>query len=273
MSHHPTPVAFVRRTIPALAAHKGGTPMVVLTAYTALTASILDEHCDVLLVGDSLGMVIYGFDSTLPVTLDMMIAHGAAVVRGSERAVVIIDMPFGSYQGSPEQAFAAAARIMAETGAQGVKLEGGAEMAPTIAFLTQRGIPVMGHVGLLPQYVHVLGGYKAQGKTGDTAARILADAKALADAGAFSIVIEGVVESLGAAITSAVAVPTIGIGAGGACDGQVLVVDDMLGITPRTAKFVNRFAEIGARIDDAARVYATAVRTRQFPGPEHSYKG
>ena len=273
MSHHPLPPVFIRHTIPQLVAKKGDTPLVVLTAYTAPMAATLDEHCDILLVGDSLGMVVYGFDSTLPVTLEMMIAHGAAVVRGSQRALVIVDMPFGSYQQSPEQAFASAARIMRETGAQGVKLEGGAEMAPTIAFLTQRGIPVMAHVGLLPQYVHVLGGYKAQGKTDAAAARILADAKAVADAGAFSVVIEGVVESLGAAITKAIAVPTIGIGAGNACDGQVLVVDDMLGITPRTAKFVNRFAELGSKIDDAARTYATAVRTRQFPGPEHSYKG
>lgn len=273
MSHHPISAPFIRRTIPSLAEHKNATPIVVLTAYTAPMARILDEHCDVLLVGDSLGMVVYGFDSTLAVTLDMMIAHGAAVVRSSSRAAVIVDMPFGSYQKSPEQAFESAARVMAETGAHGVKLEGGAEMAETISFLTQRGIPVMGHVGLLPQYVHVLGGYKAQGKAGDAAARIVADAKAVAQAGVFAMVIEGVVESVAATITKQVAIPTIGIGASASCDGQVLVVDDMLGITPRTAKFVNRFAELGARIDETVRMYATAVRTRQFPGAENTYKG
>ena len=273
MSHHPVSTPFIRRSITSLAEHKNATPMVMLTAYTAPMARILDEHCDVLLVGDSLGMVVYGFDSTLPVMLDMMIAHGAAVVRASARAAVIVDMPFGSYQKSPEQAFENAARVMAETGAQGVKLEGGAEMAETISFLTKRGVPVMGHVGLLPQYVHALGGYKAQGKAADAAARIVADAKAVADAGAFALVIEGVVESVAATITKQVAIPTIGIGASASCDGQVLVVDDMLGLTARTAKFVNRFAELGTRIDETARMYATAVRTRQFPGAENTYKG
>jgi 3-methyl-2-oxobutanoate hydroxymethyltransferase len=260
-----------RKTIPQLQAHKNATPCVMLTAYTAQMAQRLDAHCDVLLVGDSLGMVVYGFDSTLPVTLDMMIAHGAAVMRGSKQALVIVDMPFGSYQKSAEQAFESAARIMAETGAQGVKLEGGVEMAESISYLTKRGIPVIGHVGLTPQSVNVLGGYKAQGKTDKAAQIILADAIAVANAGAAGIVIEGVIETLGEAISKAVDIPTIGIGASVACDGQVLVSEDMLGITPKTAKFVGRFAEMGDDIEAAAKAYAQKVRTRQFPEDKHCY--
>ncbi|WP_448208508.1 3-methyl-2-oxobutanoate hydroxymethyltransferase [Azospirillum sp. sgz302134] len=261
-----------RTSVPALRTRKGGDPIVCLTAYTAPMARLLDPHVDLLLVGDSLGMVVYGFDSTLPVTLDMMIAHGAAVVRGSSRACVVVDLPFGSYQESPQAAFRNAARVMAETGAQAVKLEGGAEMAETVAFLTSRGVPVMGHVGLLPQSVNALGGYKAVGRDPASAERILADARAIAEAGAFTIVIEGTVESLARQITGEIAVPTIGIGASPACDGQVLVSDDLLGLfSDFQPKFVKRYAQLGAAVGDAAAAYAAEVKARQFPGPEHCF--
>lgn len=261
-----------RQTAPGITARKGGDPIVVLTAYTAPMAKLLDSHVDVLLVGDSLGMVVYGFDSTLPVTLDMMIAHGAAVVRGSRKACVVVDMPFASYQESPQQAFRSAARVMAETGCQAVKLEGGLEMAETVAFLTARGIPVMGHVGLTPQAVNTLGGYRAVGRDDLAAERIAADARAIADAGAFSIVIEGTVEPLARRITEEIRTPTIGIGGSPACDGQVLVIDDLLGVYSEfTPKFVKRFAELGPVISDAAATYAAEVKSRQFPGPEHCF--
>lgn len=261
-----------RETAPGIATRKGGDPIVVLTAYTAPMATLLDPHVDVLLVGDSLGMVLYGFDSTLPVSLDMMIAHGGAVVRGSKRACVVVDMPFASYQESPAQAFRSAARVMAETGCQAVKLEGGAEMAETIAFLTQRGVPVMGHVGLTPQAVNTLGGYRALGRNEAVAERIAADARAVAEAGAFSVVVEGVMEPLGRRITQEIAIPTIGIGASPACDGQVLVSDDMLGLfTEFTPKFVKRFASLGDAVGEAAAAYAAEVKARSFPGPEHCF--
>ena len=261
-----------RISVPALRARKGGDPIVCLTAYTAPIARLLDPHVDLLLVGDSLGMVVYGFDSTLPVTLDLMIAHGAAVVRGSARACVVVDLPFGSYQESPQVAFRNAARVMAETGAQAVKLEGGSEMAETVAFLTSRGVPVMGHVGLLPQSVNALGGYKAVGRDPASAERIRADAKAIAEAGAFSLVIEGTVESLARQITQDVAVPTIGIGASPACDGQVLVSDDMLGLfSDFQPKFVKRYAQLGTNVGEAAATYAAEVKARSFPGPEHCF--
>lgn len=249
---------------------KGGTPIVSLTAYTASMARLLDPHVDILLVGDSLGMVVYGFDTTLPVTLEMMIAHGAAVVRGSKTACVIVDMPFASYHESPAQAFRNAARVMAETGAAGVKLEGGREMAETIAFLVARGIPVMGHIGLMPQAVHVAGGFRTHGKGEDEAAAIHADARAVAEAGAFAVVVEGTVEPLARAVTEAIAIPTIGIGASPACDGQVLVIDDVLGVFNEfTPRFVKRFAELAPLIGDAARTFASEVRTRAFPEPKH----
>lgn len=260
-----------RRTVPAIAAAKGGTPIVMLTAYTARMAELLDPHCDVLLVGDSLAQVIYGLPSTLPVTLDIMCAHGAAVVRGSARALVAIDMPFGSYEAGPEQAFASAARLLADTGAAAVKLEGGAAMAPTVAFLVARGVPVIGHVGLTPQAVNALGGYGARGRSEAEQARILADAHIVAEAGAFSLVVEGVVEPLARAITDAVRCPVIGIGASASCDGQVLVVDDMLGMFERTARFVKRYDDLGARIGDAARRYAEEVRARSFPTEAETY--
>ncbi len=261
-----------RQSVPALRARKGGEPIVCLTAYTAPVARLLDPHVDLLLVGDSLGMVVYGLDSTLPVTLDMMIAHGAAVVRGSERACVVVDLPFGSYQESKEAAFRASARVMAETGAQAVKLEGGLEMAETVAFLTARGIPVMGHVGLTPQSVNTLGGYKAVGRDAEAAERIAADARAIAEAGAFTLVIEGTMEALARRITEEVAIPTIGIGGSPACDGQVLVTDDMLGLFGAfQPKFVKRYANLGESVSDAAAAYAAEVRSRAFPGPEHCF--
>ncbi|PCD02598.1 3-methyl-2-oxobutanoate hydroxymethyltransferase [Sphingomonas spermidinifaciens] len=268
---NPTPAPMRRLTVPAIQRRKGGEPIVMLTAYTARMAQLLDAHCDLLLVGDSLGQVIYGLPSTLSVTLDMMIAHGAAVVRGSYHAVVVIDMPFGSYEGSPEQAFASAARVMAETGAAAVKLEGGAAMAETVAFLTKRGIPVIGHVGLTPQAVNALGGYGARGRDAAEQAKILADASAIAEAGAFALVVEGVVEPLAKKITAAVACPVIGIGASADCDGQVLVTEDMLGLFDRTARFVKRYDDMAGRISAAVETYAVEVRSRAFPGPEQLY--
>jgi 3-methyl-2-oxobutanoate hydroxymethyltransferase len=268
---HPTPAPMKRLTVPAITQRKGGEPIVMLTAYTARMAQLLDPHCDVLLVGDSLGQVIYGLPTTLQVTLDMMIAHGAAVVRGSYHSVVIIDMPFGSYEQSPQQAFASASRIMAETGAAGVKLEGGEAIAPTVAFLAQRGIPVVGHVGLTPQAVNALGGYGARGRSAAEEAKIVRDAKAIADAGAFLLVIEGVVEPIAARITREIACPTIGIGASVECDGQVLVIDDMLGMFERTARFVKRYDDLATRISAAAQTYAAEVRSRAFPTADQTY--
>ena len=268
---NPTPAPMKRLTIPALRKAKGGTPLVMLTAYTVRTAQLLDPHCDLLLVGDSLGQVVYGLPSTVPVTLEMMAAHGAAVVRGSYHSVVIIDMPFGSYEASPEKAFESAAWLVKQTGAAGVKMEGGEAMAPTVRFLVERGIPVMGHVGLTPQAVNVLGGYGARGRTPEEAAKIVADAVAIADAGAFSIVIEGVVEPIAIEITRTVACPTIGIGASAECDGQVLVAEDMLGLFERTARFVKKFDDMAGRISAAVETYAADVRSRSFPGPEQTY--
>jgi 3-methyl-2-oxobutanoate hydroxymethyltransferase len=258
--------------VPELRARKGGEPIVCLTAYTAPMARLLDPHVDLLLVGDSLGMVVYGYDSTLPVTLDLMIAHGGAVVRGSAHACVVIDLPFGTYQESPQAAFRTAARALAETGAQAVKLEGGSEMAETVAFLTARGVPVMGHVGLLPQSVNALGGYKAVGRDPASSERIRADARAIAEAGAFALVIEGTVEPLARAITAEVAVPTIGIGASPTCDGQVLVSDDLLGLFAEfTPKFVRRYAQLGEQVSRAAADYAADVKARRFPAAEHCF--
>jgi 3-methyl-2-oxobutanoate hydroxymethyltransferase len=225
-----------------------------------------------LLVGDSLGQVIYGLPSTIPVTMEMMCAHGAAVVRGSWHALVAVDMPFGSYEASREQAFASASRILKETGCAAVKLEGGEAMAPTIEFLANRGIPVIGHVGLTPQAVNVLGGYGARGREEREADKILADARAVDQAGAFCIVVEGVMEEIADAITSAVGAPVIGIGASAKCDGQVLVIDDMLGMFERTPRFVKRYDDVAARITEAARTYAQEVRSRSFPGADQTYR-
>jgi 3-methyl-2-oxobutanoate hydroxymethyltransferase len=259
-------------TVPDLRRMKG-TPQVWLTAYTTPIARLLDPHCDALLVGDSLGMVLYGLPSTLAVTLDMMIAHGAAVVRGARRACVVVDMPFGSYQESPQKAYANAARILAQTGCQAVKLEGGAEMAETIHFLTQRGVPVCGHVGLMPQQVNVAGGFRATGRTSDEAARVTMDAAAVAAAGAFAVVVEGTLEPVAAAITAHIEIPTIGIGASAQCDGQVLVVDDMLGtFNDFIPRFVKRYAELGPEITRAVAAYAADVRSRAFPAVENTFR-
>ena len=272
----PSPVPGKRMTVPALRGRKadGETkePIVALTAYTMRMAQLLDAHCDMLLVGDSLGQVIYGLPSTIPVTLDMMCAHGAAVVRGSWHALVAVDMPFGSYEGSPEQAFASCARVMKETGCAAVKLEGGEAMAPTVRLLTERGIPVIGHVGLTPQAVNVLGGYGARGREKIEADKILDDARAVAEAGAFAIVVEGVMEELATEVTKNVAPPVIGIGASAACDGQILVTDDMLGMFERTPRFVKRYDDLAERIGKAAETYAAEVRSRSFPGTDQTYR-
>jgi 3-methyl-2-oxobutanoate hydroxymethyltransferase len=263
-----------RISVTQIQGRKGGDKLVCLTAYTASVARLLDREVDLLLVGDSLAMTVYGFDSTLPVTLDMMIAHGAAVVRSTEQALITVDLPFGSYQESPEQAFRAAARVMAETGCAAVKLEGGEEMAGTVAFLTRRGIPVMGHVGLTPQAVNTLGGYRSRGHAQSEHDKIMRDGIAIAEAGAFSLVIEGVAESLARDLTGAVPIPTIGIGGSPACDGQILVIDDMLGLfTEFTPKFVKRYRELGGDIAQAAHDYADEVRQGRFPAAEHTYTG
>lgn len=267
-----TPPRQKRLTPANILALKGQRPIVTLTAYTTPIAKLLDPHCDLLLVGDSLGMVLYGMDTTVGVTMEMMIAHGQAVLRGARNACIIIDMPFGSYQESKEQAFRNAARLMKETGCDGVKLEGGEEMAETIEFLVNRGIPVFGHVGLMPQRVNV-DGYRSQGHTEAESDKIRRDAKAVSDAGAFAMVIEGTVEPLAREITANVASATIGIGGSPACDGQVLVVDDMLGIFNEfKPKFVKHFAELAPLISKAAEDYAAEVKARTFPGPEHTFQ-
>ncbi|MBO9697561.1 MAG: 3-methyl-2-oxobutanoate hydroxymethyltransferase [Sphingopyxis sp.] len=270
---NPTPQPMKRLTVPRIRQRKGGEPLVMLTAYTVRMAQLLDPHCDMLLVGDSLAQVIYGLPHTVGVTMDMMALHGAAVVRGSYHAAVIVDMPFGSYEGSPQQAFDNAARLLKETGAAAVKVEGGKVLAPTIEFLTQRGIPVMGHVGLTPQAVNILGGYGVRGKSEEEARSIVEDAVAVAQAGAFSIVIEGVLESIAIEITSKVACPTIGIGASAQCDGQVLVTDDMLGMFERVPKFVKRYQDMASVVNGAVKDYADEVRSRSFPTEDQIYAG
>jgi 3-methyl-2-oxobutanoate hydroxymethyltransferase len=260
-----------RLAAPDIAARKGAAPIVCLTAYTAPVAALLDPSCDILLVGDSVGMVLHGLPNTLGVTLEMMILHGQAVMRGSQRAMVVVDMPFGSYEGAPEAAYANAVRVMKETGCQAVKLESGPTAPATIAYLTSRGIPVMGHVGLLPQQSMVDGGFKAKGKSRDDWAPVIESARRTVEAGAFAIVVEGVAEGLAKAITEAVPAPTIGIGASAACDGQVLVVDDMLGMFDWTPKFVRRYADLRGAIAQAGAAYAEDVRARRFPGSAEVY--
>jgi len=260
-----------RFTAPDIFARKGGEPIVCLTSYHAHTARIVDKHCDVILVGDSLGMVMHGFETTVPVTLDMMILQGHAVMRGSKRALVVVDMPFGTYEASREQAFMNAARVLKETGCGAIKVEGGTRMAETIAFLVERGVPVMAHVGLTPQSINVIGSFRAQGREEADWARIEQDALAVATAGAFSMVIEAVAEPLARKLTAAVKIPTIGIGASVACDGQILVMEDMLGLSPRVPKFVKRYGDLGLGIDKAIGEYAAEVRARTFPGSEHVY--
>ncbi|RED16441.1 3-methyl-2-oxobutanoate hydroxymethyltransferase [Parasphingopyxis lamellibrachiae] len=273
---HPTPKPMKRLTVPAIRSRKTdgktGEPLVMLTAYTVRAAQLLDPHCDMLLVGDSLGQVVYGLDSTIPVSLDMMIAHGAAVVRGSYHSVVIVDLPFGSYEESPEHAIRSATRVMKETGAAAVKMEGGEAMAGTVAFLTARGIPVMGHVGLTPQAVNILGGHKVQGRDDATAAKVIADAKAIDQAGAFAIVIEGVIEPIAIEATRAVSCPTIGIGGSAQCDGQVLVTEDMLGMFDRVPRFVKKFDDLATNISNAVETYAADVRSRSFPEEAQTYQ-
>ncbi|MBS0408355.1 MAG: 3-methyl-2-oxobutanoate hydroxymethyltransferase [Proteobacteria bacterium] len=262
----------VRRvTAPEITARKGKEPVVCLTAYTAPVAEILDEACDLLLVGDSVGMVVHGLPNTVGVTMEMMILHGQAVMRAAKRAMVVVDMPFGSYEGSKETAYENAARILKETGCQAVKVESGPTVPETIAYLVRRGIPVMGHVGLRPQSVLVDGAFRAKGKLEAERARVVAEAEATADAGAFCVVVEGVAEALAREITAAIEVPTIGIGASAGCDGQILVTDDMLGLFDWTPKFVRRYADLRGEIAKAARAYADDVRARRFPAAAETY--
>jgi 3-methyl-2-oxobutanoate hydroxymethyltransferase len=269
MSQHPPAK---RLMAPDITAKKGGEPIVSLTSYHAHTAAIADKYCDFLLVGDSLGMVMHGFETTVPVPIDLMIMHGRAVVRGSKRALVVVDMPFGTYEESPSVAFRNAARVMKETDCGAVKLEGGRRMAETIRFLVERGIPVMAHIGLTPQSINVIGGFKAQGRTTDQWAMIEEDARLVAEAGAFAVVLEALAAPLADRITRAVPIPTIGIGASPGCDGQILVMEDMLGLSPKVPKFVKEFGAVGAAIEGAIRSYAEEVRARTFPGDEHTYQ-
>lgn len=260
-----------RLAAPDIQSRKGKEPLVCLTAYDAPTAALLDEHCDLLLVGDSVGMVVHGLPNTVGVTLEMMILHGQAVMRGAKRAMVVVDMPFGSYEGGKELAYQNCARVMKETGAQGVKLESGPTVPQTIAYLVERGIPVMGHVGLRPQAVLTEGGFKAKGKTEDERLRVMAEAEATADAGAFAVVIEGVAEGLAGEITRAITVPTVGIGASAECDGQILVTPDMLGLFDWTPKFVRRYGDMRGHILSGVASYAEDVRARRFPAEVETY--
>jgi 3-methyl-2-oxobutanoate hydroxymethyltransferase len=268
MSQH---TAQKRTTAPDIRARKGGDPIVALTSYHAHTAAIADRHVDFLLVGDSLGMVMHGFESTLPVPLDLMIMHGRAVMRGAKKSLVVVDMPFGTYEESPQQAFRNAAKVVKEAECGAIKLEGGKRMAETIRFLTERGIPVMGHVGLTPQSINVLGAFKAQGRKREEWAAIEEDARVVADAGAFAVVLEAVAEPLAQKITKQVEIPTIGIGASANCDGQILVMEDMLGLSPRVARFVKEFGKVGEVIERAIATYAEEVKSRAFPGPDNTY--
>ncbi len=267
-----TPTRITRTTAPQIGARKGGEPIVSLTSYHAHTAAIVDKVADFILVGDSVGMVMHGMENTTGVTLELMIMHGKAVVRGTKRALVVVDLPFGSYEESPAVAFRNAARVMKETQCGAVKLEGGVSMAETIRFLTERGIPVMGHTGLTPQSTHVMGGFKTQGRDHSTWPAHIADAKAVEEAGAFAFVLEGVVEPLAAKITAEVGIPSIGIGASAACDGQILVLEDMLGLNPWTPKFVKVYGALGGMIEKAVEDYAEEVRTRAFPGEGQVYR-
>ena len=260
-----------RVTAPDIASRKGGTPIVALTAYHAHTARIIDPHVDMLLVGDSLGMVMHGYETTVPVPLDLMIMHAQAVVRGSTQSLVVVDMPFGSYEESPAIAFRNAARVLKETGCGAIKLEGGVHMAETIRYLTSRGVPVMSHIGLTPQAVNTIGSFKPQGRHRSEWAAFEEDAKAVAEAGAFAVVIEAMAELLAARITKQIPIPTIGIGASAECDGQILVLEDMLGLSPRVPKFVKEFAQLGGAIEGAVKAYSNEVRSRAFPSDAYTY--
>ena len=272
-AHPPSPLgaSAKRTTAPDITARTGGEPIVSLTAYHAHTARIADPFVDFLLVGDSLGMVMHGYESTVPVPLELMIMHGRAVVRGSKKALIVVDMPFGTYEESPAVAFRNAARVMKETDCGAIKLEGGRRMAETIRFLTERGVPVMAHIGLTPQSIHVLGGYKTQGRTKDTWALIEEDARIVSEAGAFAVVLEAMAEPLAAKITHDIAIPTIGIGASAQCDGQILVMEDMLGLSPRVPKFVKEFGKVAAAIEEAIAAYAGEVKARNFPEAANTY--
>jgi 3-methyl-2-oxobutanoate hydroxymethyltransferase len=263
--------AVKRVTAPDIKNRKGGAPIVALTAYHAHTARIIDPYVDFLLVGDSLGMVMHGYETTVPVPLELMIMHAQAVVRGSMRALIVVDMPFGSYEESPPVAFRNAARVLKETGCGAIKLEGGVQMAETIRYLTERGIPVMSHVGMTPQAVNTIGSFKPLGRYRSEWAAYEADAKAVADAGAFAVVIEALAELLAARITKEIAIPTIGIGASAECDGQILVLEDMLGLSPRVPKFVKEYAQLGSGIETAVKAFATEVRNRAFPSADYTY--
>ena len=263
--------AFKRVTAPDIAKRKGGAPIVALTAYHAHTARIIDPYVDMLLVGDSLGMVMHGYETTVPVPLELMIMHAQAVVRGSTRALVVVDMPFGSYEESPTVAFRNAARVLKETGCGAIKIEGGAHMAETIRYLTDRGIPVMSHIGMTPQAVNMIGSFKPRGRFRSEWAAFEEDARAVGEAGAFAVVLEALAELLAARITKQVSIPTIGIGASAECDGQILVLEDMLGLSPRVPKFVKEYAQIGEAIETAVKTYANEVRTRVFPSDAYTY--
>jgi 3-methyl-2-oxobutanoate hydroxymethyltransferase len=260
-----------RVTAPDIAKRKGGAPIVALTAYHAHTARIIDPYVDMLLVGDSLGMVMHGYETTVPVPLELMIMHAQAVVRGSSRALVVVDMPFGSYEESPSAAFRSAARVMKETGCGAIKIEGGAHMADTIHYLTDRGIPVMSHIGMTPQAVNTIGSFKPRGRFRSEWAAFEEDARAVAEAGAFAVVLEALAELLAARITKQISIPTIGIGASAECDGQILVLEDMLGLSPRVPKFVKEYAQIGAAIETAVKTFAGEVRDRVFPSDAYTY--
>ncbi|MGI8724660.1 MAG: 3-methyl-2-oxobutanoate hydroxymethyltransferase [Methyloceanibacter sp.] len=260
-----------RMTAPDIAKRKGGAPIVALTAYHAHTARIIDPYVDLLLVGDSLGMVMHGYETTVPVPLELMIMHARAVVRGSSKALVVVDMPFGSYEESPPVAFRNAARVLKETGCGAIKLEGGAHMAETIRYLADRGVPVMSHIGLTPQAINTIGSFKARGLFRSEWAAFEEDARAVAEAGAFAVVLEALAELLAARITRQIPIPTIGIGASAECDGQILVLEDMLGLSPRVPKFVKEYAQLGGAIETAVKAFAGDVRTRAFPAGEHTY--
>jgi len=263
--------AVKRVTAPEIRSRKGSAPIVALTAYHAHTARIIDPHVDMLLVGDSLGMVMHGYETTVPVPLELMIMHAQAVVRGSSRALVVVDMPFGTYEESPAIAFRNAARVLKETGCGAIKLEGGVHMAETIRYLSERGIPVMSHIGMTPQAINTIGSFSPRGRVRSEWAAFEADAKAVAEAGAFAVVIEALAELLAARITKQIDIPTIGIGASSECDGQILVLEDMLGLSPRVPKFVKEYAQLGAGIEAAVKAFATEVRTRAFPSPDNTY--
>ena len=263
--------SFKRVTAPDIAKRKGGAPIVALTAYHAHTARIIDPYVDMLLVGDSLGMVMHGYETTVPVPLELMIMHAQAVVRGSSRSLVVVDMPFGSYEESPSEAFRNAARVMKETGCGAIKIEGGAHMAETIRYLTDRGIPVMSHIGMTPQAVNTIGSFKPRGRFRSEWAAFEEDARAVAEAGAFGVVLEALAELLAARITKQISIPTIGIGASAECDGQILVLEDMLGLSPRVPRFVKEYAQIGEAIETAVKAYANEVRGRVFPSDAYTY--